>query len=267
MLSRLSATRSVIRPALSTISVRKESTKSKNLFLKDGAFGVTAFHQHEGVLPKAGSTETPVIPEFPYGVKPWRDDAWPFFTEYKNIAGQSAGPVLAFGLGTYIFSNNFIGGGILAILGIQAFNYYHIYRLAQSPAKNFFKKEQKEWMDQLYAEKAAKLVDSEAKIAEAAVVANFLEDRPEFFDIMENQVELQAEVTYRKRLLEVETEIKKRLDYQVEMQNVERAIEEKHIAAWVEKEVLKSISEQRDEDTFQACINNLEDMAAAKATA
>merc|ERR1719462_640099 len=122
-------------------------------------------------------------------------------------------------------------------------------------------------MNSLYAEKAEKLVDSEAKIAEASAVAAFLEDRPEFFDISENQIELQAEVTYRKRLLEVQTEIKKRLDYQVEMQNVERAIEEKHIAAWVEKEVLKSIAEQKDEDTFQACLNDLEEMAAAKASA
>merc|ERR1712156_650047 len=108
------------------------------------------------------------------------------------------------------------------------------------------------------------MISSETAIADAAVQMRFLEDRPEFFDIMENQVQLQAEVTYRKRLLEVETEIKKRLDYQVEMQNVQRSIEEKHIAAWVEKEVLKSIAEQKEEDTFQACINNLEDMAAAK---
>lgn len=288
MLSRLSAARTIIRPALSTISVRNDSTstseilgtdrakailrsdssKSYNLFLKDGAFGVTGYHHDpDTILPKAGDTETPVIPAYPYGLKPWRADAWPFLEVYKNIAGQSAVPILAFGIGAYILGANIVSGGVLAILGIQGQAYYQVYRLAQSPLKNAVKKEQKEWMDSLYTKKAEKLVDSEAKIAEAAVVANFLEDRPEFFAIMENQVGLQAEVTYRKRLLEVESEIKKRLDYQVEMQNVQRAIEEKHIAAWVEKEVLKSISEQRDEDTFQACINNLEDMAAAKATA
>jgi len=268
MLSRLSAVRTIIRPALSTISVRNESSKSKNIWLPDGAWGVTGYHDDpDTIMPKAGDTETPVIPAYPYSLKPWRADAWPFLEEYKSIAGQSAVSFLAFGAGAYIFGTNMVGGGVMAILGIQAFNYYHIYRFAQSPLKNFIRKEQKEWMDKLYAQKAEKLVDSEAKIAEAAVVANFLEDRPEFFEIMENQVGLQAEVTYRKRLLEVETEIKKRLDYQVEMQNVQRSIEEKHIAAWIEKEVLKSISEQKDEDTFQACINNLEDMAAAKATA
>jgi len=111
------------------------------------------------------------------------------------------------------------------------------------------------------------MISSETAIAEAAVQMRFLEDRPEFFEIKQNQVELEAEVTYRKRLLEVETEIKKRLDYQVEMQNVQRSIEEKHIAAWVEKEVLKSIAEQREEDTFQACLNDLEALAAAKAVA
>lgn len=254
MLSRLSATRTHVRPVLSAIQVRNA-----------GNFGVGKFYEHEEG--KVESTETAPIDATPYSTQPWRDTAWPFLAEYKSIAGQSAGPVLGFGLATYIVSTGTMSGGLIGLLGIQAFNYYHIYRLAQTPAKNYFKAEQQKWMDYLYSKDQAKLVDSEAKIAEAAVVANFLEDRPEFFDIMQNQVELQAEVTYRKRLLEVETEIKKRLDYQVEMQNVQRAIEEKHIAAWVEKEVLKSIAEQKDEDTFQACINNLEEMAAAKATA
>jgi len=267
MLSRLSATRTIIRPALSTISVRNQS-KAENVFLPDGAFGVPGYHSDpDTMLPKVGATETPVIPSYPYSVKAWREDAWPFLQEYRNIAGQSSVEFLAFGGALVAFANNVVSGGTLGILTIQAFAYYNLYRVIQTPLKNLIRKDQKEWMDKLYSAKAAKLVDSEAKIAEAAVVANFLEDRPEFFDIMENQVELQAEVTYRKRLLEVETEIKKRLDYQVEMQNVQRAIEEKHIAAWVEKEVLKSISEQKEEDTFQACINNLEEMAAAKATA
>jgi len=266
MLSRLSATRSIIRPALTTCQVRNKS-KSKNIFLPDGAFGVTGFHEDPStVLPKAGG-ETPVIPAYPYGVRPYREDAWPFLEEYKSIAGKSSVQILAFGLAADLFGSNVVGGGTLAILGIQGFAYYTLYRGIQTPLKNYFRKERNEHMSSLYAKKAEKLVDSEAKIAEAAAVASFLEDRPEFFDISENQIELQAEVTYRKRLLEVQTEIKKRLDYQVEMQNVQRAIEEKHIAAWVEKEVLRSISEQKDEDTFQACINNLEDMAAAKATA
>merc|ERR1712013_586090 len=227
MLSRLSATRTHVRPVLSAIQVRNA-----------GNFGVGKFYEHEEG--KVESTETAPIDVTPYSTQPWRDTAWPFLAEYKSIAGQSAGPVLGFGLATYIVSTGTMSGGLIGLLGIQAFNYYHIYRLAQTPAKNYFKAEQQKWMDYLYSKDQAKLVDWEAKI---------------------------AEVAYRKRLLEVETEIKKRLDYQVEMQNVQRAIEEKHIAAWVEKEVLKSIAEQKDEDTFQACINNLEEMAAAKATA
>merc|ERR1712136_454121 len=265
-MSRLSSAVSSIRGLIKSAPSTSQVSKSKNIFLPDGAFGVTGFHADPStVLPKAGG-ETPVIPAYPYGVRPYREDAWPFLEEYKSIAGKSSVQILAFGLAADLFGSNVVGGGTLAILGIQGFAYYTLYRGIQTPLKNYFRKERNEHMSSLYAKKAEKL-DSEAKIAEAAAVASFLEDRPEFFDISENQIELQAEVTYRKRLLEVQTEIKKRLDYQVEMQNVQRAIEEKHIAAWVEKEVLRSISEQKDEDTFQACINNLEDMAAAKATA
>merc|ERR1712212_110477 len=224
------------------------------------------------------STSAPVsatepVPKFPYDNNYYTSTAWGPLQSYKNIAGLSAPPVLfltnivpALGPGHESY-HEAVCWEQMANVGVFTFVLYHIYRLAQNPMKNFIAGIQKKQLAGFYAEDKKKLVDSEAKLAEAAVVSRFLEDRPEFFELMENQVELEAEVTYRKRLIEVESEMKKRLDYQVEMQNVQRTIEEKHIAAWVEKEVLKSIAEQSEEDPFQACINNLEEMAAAKAVA
>jgi len=210
---------------------------------------------------------TQPIPTYPYLAGTHREAVWPFLAEYKKIAGHSAEPALIGGLALYMTSQEMwsLDNGVIKCL--EGALLYHIYRAAQAPLKNWLAKEQKADLQKYIDYDQAQLVDSESKIAENAAVLQFLEARPEFFDIMQNQVELQAEVTYRKRLLEVETEIKKRLDYQLEMQNVQRSIEEKHIAAWVEKEVLKSIAEQKDEDTFQACLNDLEEMAAAKASA
>jgi len=207
------------------------------------------------------------IPTFPYETGTWRSTAWPFLAEYKKIAGHTGEYALILGLANYLTAEELWSIPTGGVLACQAFFVYHVYRMAQAPAKAWFIKGVKENADAYYTEDKVKMISSETAIADAAVQMRFLEDRPEFFDIMQNQVELEAEVTYRKRLLEVETEIKKRLDYQVEMQNVQRSIEEKHIAAWVEKEVLKSIAEQREEDTFQACLNDLEALAAAKAVA
>jgi len=213
------------------------------------------------------SGPTQPIPASPYEMRTYRQSDWPFLTVYKNIAGHSAEPVFIGLLALYFSSSGWWTHETLATLTLQGFVLYHVYREVQPKVKAWNAKEQKDSVQIYYDNDRDNLVESDAKIAENAAVMQFLEARPEFFDIMENQVQLQAEVTYRKRLLEVETEIKKRLDYQVEMQNVQRSIEEKHIAAWVEKEVLKSIAEQKEEDTFQACLNDLEAMAAAKASA
>lgn len=239
---------------------RKFSKESRKYFLNS--------------LPKATdpvgnlqSGPTAPIPTSPYEMRTYRETAWPFLAEYKKIAGHSAEPVFIGTLLLYFSSAELWSHETLTMMAIQGFVLYHLYREFHPKMKAWANKEQKASVQIWYDNDRDNLVESETKIAENAAIMQYLEDRPEFFDIMENQVELQAEVTYRKRLLEVETEIKKRLDYQVEMQNVQRSIEEKHIAAWVEKEVLKSIAEQKDEDTFQACLNDLEVLAATKASA
>jgi len=144
---------------------------------------------------------------------------------------------------------------------------YAAVRAGQSMYKKMNDEEAVEEINIMYALDEEKNVAARKVIADAATMGAFLDDRPEFFDIMNNQKQLESEIIYRKRLQEVEVELKKRLDYQVEIQNVSRAIEEKHIATWVENEVLKSIAEEGDGDTFRACLSALESMAAEKATA
>lgn len=53
------------------------------------------------------------------------------------------------------------------------------------------------------------------------------------------------ETNYRERLLMVYNEVKKRLDYQVAMQNLKRQKEQDHMIQWVEKNVVQSITPQQ----------------------
>jgi len=266
MLSRLSASRATTLlkalPVVSTLPVRNLS--ALQAIKKNFNDSLPIASEPVGNLQ---SGPTAPIPTVPYATGTHRETAWPFLAEYKKIAGHSAEPAFIGGFLLYLSSAEYWAHSSLMLLSLQGVVLYHIYKEAQPKMKAWISKESKAEVKLFYDNDAEALVGSESKIVENAAIMQFLEDRPEFFEIMQNQVELQAEVTYRKRLLEVETEIKKRLDYQVEMQNVQRSIEEKHIAAWVEKEVLKSIAEQKDEDTFQACLNDLEEMAAAKASA
>jgi len=78
-------------------------------------------------------------------------------------------------------------------------------------------------------------------------------------------VALQLEADYRKRLAEVYRDVKSRLDYQLEMQNVKRRFEQTHMVNWTVDSVRKSITPQQEAESIKVCIATLKQMSAAKA--
>lgn len=56
---------------------------------------------------------------------------------------------------------------------------------------------------------------------------------------------MQLETNFRERLHMVTNEVKRRLDYQIALQNLQRRLEQEHMINWVEKSVVGSITPQQ----------------------
>lgn len=69
-----------------------------------------------------------------------------------------------------------------------------------------------------------------------------------FLILLQNNIAMALEVTYRERLHRVYREVKNRLDYHISVQNMMRQKEQEHMINWVEKRVVQSISAQQVHD-------------------
>ncbi|RMB99320.1 hypothetical protein DUI87_24053 [Hirundo rustica rustica] len=83
------------------------------------------------------------------------------------------------------------------------------------------------------------------------------EGRSYLFEAKRNNIAMLLEANYRERLLMVYNEVKKRLDYQVAMQNLKRQKEQDHMIQWVEKNVVQSITPQQQKESIAKCILDL----------
>ncbi|KAL0117528.1 hypothetical protein PUN28_010385 [Cardiocondyla obscurior] len=108
------------------------------------------------------------------------------------------------------------------------------------------------------------IITYENQISEEKKQQDSLDGQKMIMDIKKENIKMQLEATYRERAIQVYQEVKKRLDYQLHIQNLERRIAQKHMVQWIVNGVLKSITPEQEKATLQQCIKDLE-LIATKA--
>jgi F-type H+-transporting ATPase subunit b len=106
------------------------------------------------------------------------------------------------------------------------------------------------------------VTDAETVIKEAELMIWREDGQKYLFETKRENVDLQLESVYRQRLAEVHQAVKKRLDYQLEVDTATRRIQQQHMVQWIVDQVVKGITPQQERDSLTKCITDLKSIAA-----
>lgn len=155
----------------------------------------------------------------------------------------------------YIMEHEFYGGlsiGIMAVYAIKKFG----------PGLGAYLDKEVEKDDAaLDASRNMAIENSQEAITSEKVEQERAQAQVMIFDAKHENVALQLEAAYRANLVKVHSEVKKRLDYQVEIQNVQRNMEQKQMVDWVIRSVEAAVTPAQEKAALTQCIANIKALA------
>jgi len=185
------------------------------------------------------------------------------FKFFYPKTGYTGGYCFGVGVLTYVLSKEiwvlehefWNGIGVFGIIyaGVKKFG---------KPVREYIAAEIEKDKEEMYAGKNAAIKAAEEGIAAEKRAQYEAEGMNVLFEAKKENVALQLEANYRERLMEAYSEVKKRLDYQVEKQNVERNLQQKHMVSWIVSRVTKAITPESEQENVKKCIADLKALAA-----
>ncbi|XP_065655083.1 ATP synthase F(0) complex subunit B1, mitochondrial [Hydra vulgaris] len=196
----------------------------------------------------------------------WHRTAWPAWQMYKDKAGSSGASIMIAGAAAYLISKEImvVNDEFMLLILMSAVGYNLTKAVAGSVGKAL-DAERSTILESMNQGKYNQIASLKQVIDSHKEAKDALKYQEEFFDIIKANNEMKQEIAYRSNLHEVETEVKKRLDYQIDMQKLELSIEEQHVCSWVEQKVIASISPKQESDALNQCIIDLNLLAEGRA--
>ena len=75
--------------------------------------------------------------------------------------------------------------------------------------------------------------------------------------VMQENDAIERETTHRQQLLDVQTAVKRRFDYQLQLQLLKRQFEQRQLVGWIKEQVLQSVrSKPVRLNIFTSCASN-----------
>ncbi|XP_066588752.1 ATP synthase subunit b, mitochondrial [Prorops nasuta] len=182
-----------------------------------------------------------------------------WFTFFYPKTGVTGPYVFGGGLATYLLSKE------IYILEHEFFNSLSLLLISVVMIKKFgpslkqyLDKEVKDVEEHYTGNRTAQLQSLEDSIQEQNKEKERSALQFLILDIKRENIKMQLEAAYRERLNKVYSEVKKRLDYQLQLATIERRIAHKHMVQWVISNVLKAITPDQEKANLQQCIKDLD---------
>jgi len=185
-----------------------------------------------------------------------------YFKQMEEVTGVTGPYVLPAGIVTFLFSKEILMHEHFTVLMGTLWIFF--YCIMRTLAKKIIEAEQTIQAD--HAEQSRLIIQYRKDYHNYEIEEEKLEqyNNSSFEDLIASKreaVELQLETEYRKRVEASHAMVKKKLDYQVELQTVLKRAEQKHMVDWIITNVRKSITAKQEDEALRKCIADLKAMA------
>ncbi|XP_065070666.1 ATP synthase F(0) complex subunit B1, mitochondrial-like [Rhopilema esculentum] len=185
---------------------------------------------------------------------------------YKEKAGVSAATIFGAGLTATLLSKEILiiheETLLAAVMGGTIF---FLARKFGKQVGEALDEQSQNILDAMNEGRNARIKAYEEAIADEKSVEAVYSCRDQIYEVLKENNSMKMELEYRENVNKVYEEVKKRLDFQVELQQLKKNLEQEHIVSWLENVVVKSITPQQEKDALAQCIKDVKLLAVSRA--